>query len=63
MKPKRCARLFGKQLNCDADFNEKLSRLEWSNCLTKERFIGELTHARTYYITDVIILKIVLILK
>lgn len=44
MKPKRCARLFGKQLNCDADFNEKLSRLEWANCLTKERFIGELKH-------------------
>lgn len=42
MKPKRCARLFGKQLNCDSDFNEKLSRLEWANCLTKERFIGEL---------------------
>lgn len=41
VKPKRCARLFGKQLSCDSDFNEKLSRTEWTNCLTKERFIGK----------------------
>lgn len=41
VKPKRCARLFGKQLNCDIDFDEKLSRQEWMNCLNKDRFIGK----------------------
>lgn len=38
VKPKRCARLFGKQLNCDIDMDEKLSRQEWANCLSKDKF-------------------------
>ncbi|XP_031620477.1 SPARC-related modular calcium-binding protein 1 isoform X2 [Contarinia nasturtii] len=41
VKPKRCARLFGKQLSCDSDFDEKLSRQEWLNCLTREKYIPD----------------------
>lgn len=32
VKPKRCARSFGKF--CDLDNDERLSRQEWSNCLS-----------------------------
>ncbi|XP_037034678.1 SPARC-related modular calcium-binding protein 1 isoform X2 [Bradysia coprophila] len=34
VKPKRCARAFGKF--CDIDHDERLSRQEWSNCLSKD---------------------------
>ncbi|XP_055374150.1 SPARC-related modular calcium-binding protein 1 [Condylostylus longicornis] len=34
IKPKRCARLFGKY--CDVDTDESLTRAEWSNCLTRD---------------------------
>ncbi|XP_055611004.1 SPARC-related modular calcium-binding protein 2 isoform X2 [Uranotaenia lowii] len=34
VKPKRCGRSFGK--NCDADQDERLSRLEWANCFSKD---------------------------
>ncbi|XP_058829667.1 SPARC-related modular calcium-binding protein 2 isoform X3 [Topomyia yanbarensis] len=34
VKPKRCGRSFGK--SCDADQDERLSRLEWSNCFSKD---------------------------
>ncbi|XP_059617873.1 SPARC-related modular calcium-binding protein 1 isoform X2 [Phlebotomus argentipes] len=34
VKPKRCARAFGKF--CDEDHNEKLSKSEWSSCFTKD---------------------------
>lgn len=34
MKPKRCARTFGKA--CDIDHDERLSRQEWSKCLSKD---------------------------
>ncbi|XP_062552816.1 SPARC-related modular calcium-binding protein 2 isoform X2 [Armigeres subalbatus] len=34
VKPKRCGRSFGK--SCDADQDERLSRLEWANCFSKD---------------------------
>ncbi|GAB0099710.1 SPARC-related modular calcium-binding protein 2 [Sergentomyia squamirostris] len=34
VKPKRCARVFGKF--CDEDHDEKLSRNEWSGCFIKD---------------------------
>lgn len=34
VKPKRCARAFGKF--CDIDHDERLSRTEWGNCLSKD---------------------------
>lgn len=34
VKPKRCARSFGKF--CDIDNDERLSRKEWANCLSKD---------------------------
>ncbi|XP_075169937.1 SPARC related modular calcium binding-like protein magu isoform X2 [Haematobia irritans] len=34
VKPKRCGRAFGKF--CDVDNDERLSRTEWSNCLSKD---------------------------
>ncbi|XP_055529499.1 SPARC-related modular calcium-binding protein 2 isoform X2 [Wyeomyia smithii] len=34
VKPKRCGRSFGK--SCDVDQDERLSRLEWSNCFSKD---------------------------
>lgn len=37
IKPKRCARLFGKQLYCDTDKDEQLSRQEWINCFNNEK--------------------------
>lgn len=37
IKPKRCARLFGKQLYCDTDKDEQLSRQEWTNCFNNEK--------------------------
>uniref|UniRef100_T1PL21 Secreted protein acidic and rich in cysteine Ca binding region n=1 Tax=Musca domestica TaxID=7370 RepID=T1PL21_MUSDO len=34
VKPKRCGRAFGKF--CDVDSDERLSRLEWNSCLSKD---------------------------
>jgi len=34
IKPKRCARLFGKY--CDVDIDESLTKAEWGNCLTRD---------------------------
>ncbi|XP_055859265.1 SPARC-related modular calcium-binding protein 2 isoform X3 [Episyrphus balteatus] len=34
VKPRRCSRGFGKF--CDVDDDDKLSRLEWSNCISKD---------------------------
>lgn len=34
IKPKRCARTFGKY--CDIDVDDRLSRQEWANCLSKD---------------------------
>lgn len=34
VKPKRCARSFGKY--CDVDNDERMSRQEWANCLSKD---------------------------
>lgn len=34
VKPKRCARTFGKF--CDIDNDDRLSRQEWINCLSKD---------------------------
>ena len=39
VKPKRCGRAFGK--SCDKDLDERLSRQEWSNCLSKENLNSE----------------------
>ncbi|XP_058459359.1 SPARC-related modular calcium-binding protein 2 isoform X1 [Malaya genurostris] len=40
VKPKRCGRSFGK--SCDADQDERLSRLEWSNCFSKDNLTPEM---------------------
>lgn len=42
VKPKRCGRSFGK--SCDADQDERLSRLEWSNCFSKDNLTPEMEH-------------------
>ncbi|KAJ6644255.1 SPARC-related modular calcium-binding protein 1 [Pseudolycoriella hygida] len=39
VKPKRCARAFGKF--CDIDHDDRLSRQEWSNCLSLDAVIYE----------------------
>ncbi|XP_055702238.1 SPARC-related modular calcium-binding protein 2 isoform X2 [Phlebotomus papatasi] len=43
VKPKRCARAFGKF--CDEDLDEKLSKSEWSNCFTKDTSNSASGHA------------------
>ncbi|XP_062710407.1 uncharacterized protein LOC109622480 isoform X2 [Aedes albopictus] len=42
VKPKRCGRSFGK--SCDADQDERLSRLEWANCFSKDNLTPEMDH-------------------
>ncbi|XP_055529495.1 SPARC-related modular calcium-binding protein 2 isoform X1 [Wyeomyia smithii] len=42
VKPKRCGRSFGK--SCDVDQDERLSRLEWSNCFSKDNLTPEMDH-------------------
>lgn len=34
VKPKRCSRAFGRF--CDLDTDERLTKVEWSNCFKKE---------------------------
>lgn len=34
VKPKRCSRAFGRF--CDIDTDERLTKVEWANCFTKE---------------------------
>ncbi|XP_055611002.1 uncharacterized protein LOC129757741 isoform X1 [Uranotaenia lowii] len=51
VKPKRCGRSFGK--NCDADQDERLSRLEWANCFSKDNLTPELdlySSSSTYHL-------------
>lgn len=39
MKPKRCARAFGKF--CDTDHDDQLSHQEWNVCLSREGLARE----------------------
>ncbi|EAT35811.1 AAEL012043-PA, partial [Aedes aegypti] len=47
VKPKRCGRSFGK--SCDADQDERLSRLEWANCFSKDNLTRKYTLAPQHH--------------
>ncbi|KRF80506.1 SPARC-related modular calcium-binding protein 2 [Drosophila virilis] len=48
VKPRRCGRAFGKY--CDVNRDDSLSRLEWSNCLSKDT--SHLLNAKTAEATN-----------